>query len=134
MKISRTKLSADMPTSAMGDIVFNLLIFLVTLANPQSTEPLPVELAQSPDLKTHQAAARVTIDVEGQLYFNGIKTNLDRLPGQLQSALVSEDPEQRKIMLSVHKSITAPQFEPVIQAIAEGGGNLVHVLDLVRTP
>ncbi len=123
-----------MPTSAMGDIVFNLLIFLVTLANPQSTQPLPVELAQSPDLKSHQATARVTIDADGRLYFNGMPTTVDQLAGQVESVLLGDDPEQRKILLSVHKTTTAPQFEPVIEAIAEAGGNLVHVLDVVRTP
>ena len=46
--------------------------------------------------------------------------------------LLGEDKENRAVLLKVHNETKAERFEPVIEAISDAGGDLLHVLEDVR--
>lgn len=133
MKISRRKLKVEVPTVAMGDIAFNLLIFFVILARVQDDSHLRWQPAATPKVeKFGQSKVRVTIDKEGQLYLNGQPIAPYDLKGRIETLLGDLPAGQRIVLLKVDRETQAQKFEPVIEAISDAGGELVHVLDEER--
>ncbi len=130
MKIARRKPQANVPTTAVGDVVFNLLIFFLVLMASQMTPSLKWEPAEGEQLEKFAATpANVSIDSDGRIFFNSEKTSTDRLPQQLSATLEGLPAGKRTVLLRVHKSTESTIFEPVIEAIGQAGGNLVHVLE-----
>ena len=59
-----------------------------------------------------------------------VTARVDELTAQdCQELLGSAPPGDRVVLLKVHKESLAQRFEPVIEAISEAGGDLVHVLE-----
>jgi biopolymer transport protein ExbD len=129
MKLPRKKLSASVPTFAMGDIAFLLLIFFVILARAQDDSHLQWQPAKLDQLEMAAAArASVTIDSGFKTYLDGKEISVEQLAASL-SALLGDAPSgQRNVFLKVHREATASHFEPVIAAIGEAGGDLIHIL------
>jgi len=130
MKIQRRKLTASVPSFAMGDIGFLLLIFFVILARAQDDSHIQWQPAKMKDVKM-AAAPRATVSID-----SGYKTYLDGkeiAPEELATALTNllgETPAgQRNVFLKVHREANTSHFEPVIAAISEAGGDLVHILE-----
>jgi biopolymer transport protein ExbD len=120
MKLPRRQLTASVPTFAMGDIAFLLLIFFVILARAQDDSHVQWQPAKLKDVKLAAAPrASVTIDT-------GFKTYLD---GALSAILGDAPAGQRHVFLKVHREAKASHFEPVIAAISEAGGDLIHILE-----
>ncbi|MBI1374611.1 MAG: biopolymer transporter ExbD [Phycisphaera sp.] len=133
MKIKRKTFSADVPSMAMGDIIFTLLIFFVILARAQDDSHLKWEPAKSPDVdQAKHALASVVIDVNNKLYLNGQPIGVSQLAGALKERLGNAPAGERTVLLKVHREATAQFFEPVIEAISEAGGDLLHVLEQER--
>lgn len=130
MKIERKTYRCEVPTMAMGDIAFNLLIFFVILAKSQDDSHVQWTPAQAIDLKSVAAVkASVAIDVEGNLFLNGQQTGTVGLADKINTLLGDSPAGKRTVTLKAHKDTQALLFEPVIEAISEAGGDLVHVLD-----
>jgi len=116
----------------MGDIAFLLIIFfLVCSEASQDASDIQVTLPASERVEKVKApaAARIAIDKEGTIYFNGgrvdsakeVETGVQiRLAGT-----VTED--QRHVQFRCDAGVTKEIFEPVLKAIAEGGGILEAV-------
>ena len=60
MKISRRASKADVPSMAMGDIAFNLLIFFVILARAEDDSHLHWQPASAVEI-TASGAAKVSV-------------------------------------------------------------------------
>lgn len=130
-KLARRKKrrTVPVPTASMGDIAFLLIIFfLVCSETTQDAADIQVTLPTSARVEKTKpgAVARVAIDKEGQIYFNGgrVESAKDVELGisALVTRTVSED--QRHVQFRCDAGITNDIFEPVLTAIAEGGGIL----------
>jgi biopolymer transport protein ExbD len=134
MKIQRRKLTASVPSFAMGDIGFLLLIFFVILARAQNDSHIQWQPAKLPDVKdAGTPLATVSIDAGFKVYLDGKETSSSELV-DLLSAVLGETPGgKRNVFLKVHKDAKATHFEPVIAAISEAGGDLVHILEPKET-
>jgi biopolymer transport protein ExbD len=130
MKIARRKFKVEVPSMAMGDIAFNLLIFFVILARAQDDSHLKWVPAATPKVENvGHAKVSVVIDVKNDLYLNGKNIGIAQLAGDLQKLLGNAPAGERTVLLKVHRDTTALRFEPVIEAISEAGGDLVHILE-----
>ena len=130
MKLPRKKFEASIPSVAMGDIAFLLLIFFVILARAQNDDHVPWQPASGEDLvQTSATLATVTIDTDSKLHLNGRPTSVATLPGALESILGDRPSGARPVHLKVDREATAPSFEPVIEAISMAGGEILHILE-----
>jgi biopolymer transport protein ExbD len=130
MKIKRRSSQAEVPSMAMGDIAFNLLIFFVILARAQDDSHLHWEPATAAEI-TASATAKVVvlIDSDNRFYVNGNQVGESQLAGEIEALLADAVAGDRTVVLKAHKDAQAMYFEPVIEAISEKGGELVHVLE-----
>lgn len=130
MKISRKKPSAEIPNTAMGDIAFNLLIFFVILARVQDDSHLKWQPAEAGELdQARHARVSVLIDVDRKTYLNGQQVGEAGLAEAIKKQLEGVPAGERTVLLKVHNDTPAMNFEPVIEAISEAGGEMVHVLE-----
>ncbi len=130
MKIARRQFTASVPSFAMGDIGFLLLIFFVILARVQDDSHVQWDPAVLPDIEAAGIPlANVAIDSAYKTYLNGEEISIDLLTGRLNAILGETPAGRRNVFFKVHKEAQARHFEPVIQAIGEAGGDLVHILE-----
>jgi biopolymer transport protein ExbD len=130
MKLPRKKLTASIPSFAMGDIGFLLLIFFVILARAQDDSHVQWDPAKLPELEMAGAPlANVALDTQSKLFLNGKETSPEQLAARLEAILGDTPAGQRNVFLKVHKEVPANAFEPVIEAIGEAGGDLFHILE-----
>ncbi len=130
MKIRRKTLRAEVPSAAMGDIAFNLLIFFVILAQANDDSFLNWQPAHAKDLEAAgHSKVSVLIDADSKLYLNGQQIGVATLSVQIAELLGDAPRGERTVLLKVHREAQAMYYEPVIEAICEAGGDLVHVLE-----
>lgn len=130
MKIARRTMKAGVSTVAMGDIAFNLLIFFVILARAQDDSHLRWEQSRVEEVeKVEQARASVTVDREYRLYLNGRELGSAQLAGELEKILGDAPAGKRTVLLKIHKDTQAGRFEPILEAVSQAGGELVHVVE-----
>jgi len=130
VKFKRRPMKADVPTMAMGDIAFNLLIFFVILARAQDDSHLQWQAASASELRgVSHSQVSIVIDNQNKLYFNGQQVGQSELTKRIEDTLGDTPAGQRTVLLKVHKEATALYYEPVIESISEAGGDLVHILE-----
>jgi len=130
MKLPRKKLTASVPSFAMGDIAFLLLIFFVILARAQDDSHLQWQPAKLKDVKMQASPlASVTIDTALKTYLDGKEIDPSELAAGLSAILGDTPAGERNVFLKVHREAKASDFEPVISAISEAGGDLIHILE-----
>jgi biopolymer transport protein ExbD len=130
MKINRRASKADVPSMAMGDIAFNLLIFFVILARAEDDSHLHWQPASAVEITASGAAkVSVLIDSNNKYYINGQQVGEAQIAGEVESLLSNAAAGERRVFFKVHKDAQAMYFEPAIAAISEVGGDLVHVLE-----
>lgn len=123
-------MKAGVSTVAMGDIAFNLLIFFVILARAQDDSHLRWEQSRVEEVeKVEQARASVTVDREYRLYLNGRELGSAQLAGELEKILGDAPAGKRTVLLKIHKDTQAGRFEPILEAVSQAGGELVHVVE-----
>ena len=133
MKFKRRAMKADVPSTAMGDIAFNLLIFFVILARAQDDSHLQWQPAAASKLEAIASTkVSVLIDRNNKLHLNGAEVGQAQLAKAISDLLGSAPQGQRTVLLKVHKEATAMYYEPVIESISEAGGDMVHVLEEKR--
>ena len=126
-------MKADVPSTAMGDIAFNLLIFFVILARAQDDSHLQWSPASAHQLENIASTkVSVLIDRNNKLYLNGSEIGQAQLTKGITDLLGTAPLGQRIVLLKVHKDATAMYYEPVIESISEAGGDLVHILEEKR--
>ena len=106
MKISRRPLAATVPSMAMGDIAFNLLIFFVILAKATDDSHLQWEPADSTEvIRAGAAKASIVIDAESKYYLNGQQVGIAQLGPQIEQILEGPAGDDRRVL---QKSIAPP--------------------------
>lgn len=130
MKLTRRKTRAEVPSMAMGDIAFNLLIFFVILARATDDSHLQWTPAKVSNLKSAgNSMVSVLIDKESKLYLNGQQVGIAELATLIETALGDAPQGERTVLVKIHNDTLAQRFEPVIEAISQAGGDLVHIVD-----
>jgi len=133
MKIQRKAVRADVPSTAMGDIAFNLLIFFVILARANDDSFLNWQPARAKNLEAAgYSKVSVLIDADSKLHLNGRQVGMTQLSRDIGELLGDAPAGQRTVLLKVHRDAQAMHYEPVIEAISEAGGDLVHVLEELK--
>jgi len=123
-------MAADIPSMAMGDIAFNLLIFFVILARAQDDSHLEWTPAKAKNLQSaSNSVVSVLIDKDNKLYLNAQEISVGQLSASIEDQLGIAPPGDRKVLLKVHQEAVAQRFQPVIEAVSEAGGELVHIVD-----
>ena len=128
MKASRKKKrrKVQVPIASMGDIAFLLIIFFMLLSEFSKDKDLPIELPQSDQVKKTEVvvAARVAMAADGGIYFDGDRVDSVKDVEWGVRALLSKTvaDEQRHVQFKCDASLSKETFEPVLKAIAEGGG------------
>jgi len=134
MKYKRRTYKVEVPSMAMGDIAFLLLIFFVILARTPEDDQL-WEPAREPNVEmVGRAPASVLIDTKNRMFVNGEEIDQSQLASRINSILADLPPGKRKVFLKVHRDATAKLFEPVIAAVSEAGGDLIHILEREEVP
>ncbi len=130
MKIHRLAVRADVPSTSMGDIAFNLLIFFFILARANDDSFLNWQPARGKNLESAgYSKVSVLIDKDSKLYLNGRQVGMSQLSHQIAELLGDAPAGRRTVLLKVHREAQAMYYEPVIEAISEAGGDLVHILE-----
>jgi biopolymer transport protein ExbD len=130
MKMTRKKMNCEVPSVAMGDIAFNLLIFFVILAKAQDDSHLQWQPAATPKVENAgNSRISILVDVNNKLYFNGKECGVGQLKTTIEKELKEAPAGQRTVLLRVHKSTMAQRFQPIIEAVSEAGGEMVHILE-----
>jgi biopolymer transport protein ExbD len=135
MILRRKTFEATVPSMAMGDIAFLLLIFIVLLARARDETHLVWQPATGTELvKPANRNASVVIDRQNVTYLNGRAIPVETLAAELESLLGDLPAGGRTVLFKVHKDVIAEFFEPAIEAVSEAGGELHHVLEPVSNP
>ena len=126
-------MSAGVPSVAMADIAFNLVLFFIMMAKTQDDSHLQWRPAKGRSLaSTPNSKVSVVVDRDRKLYFNGQQIGAKQLSGLLQAALGDLPPGNRTVLLKIDHECTSDFFEPVLEAVSEAGGDIVHILEQER--
>ena len=130
MKIVRRQYKVEVPSVAMGDIAFNLLVFFVILAKAQDDSHLQWTAAKTPKLDAvKNARVSIVVDKENKLYLNGQEIDEQRLGQAVEGLLKDASVGDRTVLLKIHNQSQALRFEPILHAAGEAGGEVVHILE-----
>ena len=116
----------QVPVASMGDIAFLLIIFFLLLSEFARDKDLPIDLPTSQQVKKTEtvAAARIAIDAKGVIYFDGDRVDSAKDVEWGVRALLARTvaDEERHVQFKCDATLPKETFEPVLKAIAEGGG------------
>jgi len=56
------------------------------------------------------------------------------LSGRIEALLKKAPAGKRTVLLKVHQEVMAQRFEPILEAVSEAGGDLVHILEENKKP
>jgi biopolymer transport protein ExbD len=121
----------QVPTASMGDIAFLLIIFFMLCSRfaTQSTDVTPPKSQDLTDLKEPKIS--VTLTRYGIIYFQGqVVPDAADLENKVR-AIVGErkEADHRTVNFRCDAKVTRDVFEPVIEAIAKGGGLIAAMGD-----
>jgi biopolymer transport protein ExbD len=130
MKITRQKVAVGVPAVAMADIAFNLVLFFIMMAKTQDDSHLQWRPASAALLQNAgNSRCSVVVDKNNKLYFNGGEISVRELKKSVEDELGEDPPGKRIVLLKIDKEALASRFEPIIEAVSEAGGELVHILE-----
>ena len=127
--------TVPVPIASMGDIAFLLIIFFLVCSEVAKDKAnLAVVLPLSEHVEKIQASvvARVAIDKDGEIYFDGVKVDNAKDVEWGVRALVTNtvSDDQRHVQFKCDSALPKETFEPVLKAIAEAGGIIEAVGEL----
>ena len=119
--------TVPVPVASMGDIAFLLIIFFLVCSEVSKEKSnITVRPPLSPYVEKIKVsvAARVAIDEDGVIYLDGNRVesakDIEWGVRALLAKTVTDD--QRHVQFKCDAGLTKETFEPVLKAIAEGGG------------
>lgn len=119
--------TVPVPVASMGDIAFLLIIFFLVcseVAKDRTDLQVTLPLSEYVEKSEASAAARVTVDQEGQIFLDGVAVNSAKDVEWGVRALLANTvaDDQRHVQFKCDADLPKEMFEPVLQAIAEAGG------------
>lgn len=127
LKIKRRGGILAVPTTSMGDIAFLLIIFFMLTSKFMNESHVKFEHAKSPDIAAlEDTPVSVILDENGEIWLQGKPCPTPEMLGQAVEILCGDQKDQ-KILLKIHKNLTAKQFSPVIGELAKTGRKITFV-------
>ena len=115
----------------MGDIAFLLIIFFMVCSQVSKNKPKPKTLPWSEwvEKREIEVVAYVEIDKDGNIYLDNHQYDSPKDIEWGIRALTANttDDAERQVQFSCDTNLPKEQFEPVLEAIAAGGGILLAV-------
>jgi biopolymer transport protein ExbD len=134
MRFARRKLDVTPPYVSMADIAFNLVLFFLILAKTQDDSNrldwVPAKAAGGQAIKNPLIS--VTVDRDNRVYLNGQQIGLRDLADKVAALLGDKPPTERSVVLKIHHETLAATFEPIMEAVSQAGGEVVHVIEEER--
>ncbi len=131
MKFKRRKLEITPPFVSMADIVFNLVLFFVILAKTQDDSNrldwVPARASGSKPVTN--AKVSITVDRSGKVYLNGKQISVREIADKVSVELVNKPASERTVLLKIDRNTLAATFEPIMEAVSQAGGEVVHVIE-----
>jgi len=122
------------PVASMGDIAFLLIIFFLVCSEVSKEPEVELTSPRSSHVEKVEAtvAARVAVDATGQIYLDGQRVNSAKDVEWGVRAMLANTvaDDQRHVQFKCDAALPKETFEPVLQAIAEGGGIIEAVGEL----
>ena len=113
------------PIASMGDIAFLLIIFFLVCSEVSKDKNVDLELPLSENVEKLEktVVARISIDKENQIWFDGDMVDSAKDVEWGIRALITGTvaDEQRHVQFKCDAEATKEVFEPVLKAIAEAG-------------
>lgn len=135
MRFKRRKLDVVPPYVSMADIAFNLVLFFLILAKTQDDSHLQWEPAKETGTRQFSnAKVSITVDKDNKVYLNGEEVGTRGLATRVNELLGDLPPADRIVLLKIHKETLASTFNPIMEAVSEAGGEVVHVLEEEQKP
>jgi len=123
----RRKMNIYVPTAAMGDIAFLLIIFFMLTSKFMQESHVTYKDPESPDvLSLDDTPFSVIVDEKGTIWLQGKEApNADYLKeGLIRLVAGKHNPI---VMLKVDQNATSEQFIPVISALGEANVRIAMV-------
>ena len=130
MRKKRRKPVIMVPVASMGDIAFLLIIFFMVCSRFAQDAGVKLDSPQSLDVaKMQENPITVSIDIDGFIYFQGRKVpDAGAVEWGVRALVEGKDDDQAKtVMFRCDREIGKEVFEPVLEAIAAGGGRIAAV-------
>lgn len=129
MKVVRRPYKVEVPSVAMGDIAFNLLVFFVILAKAQDDSHVKWQPASSAKVEaSNKSTVSVVIDIHSKIFVNGRNVGEAQLKDMIEKRLGDAPPGQRTVLLKIDRLAQAITFQKVLASASEAGGEIVHIL------
>lgn len=117
----------------MADIAFNLVLFFIMMAKTQDDSHLQWRPASTNQTQSAgNSKASVVIDRDNKLFFNGQQIGVSQLREAVERELKDSPTGKRTVVLKIDKETTAQMFEPIVEAVSQAGGEMVHILEEKR--
>ena len=120
------------PVASMGDIAFLLIIFFMVCSRFAKDPGVSIDSPTTVEVtKLDDYPIVVLIDKEGQIYFQGEPiATAEGVEEEIRRFVEGKDDDKsRTVLFRCDKSVGKHIFEPVIEAIAKGGGRIAAVGD-----
>ena len=130
MKFKRRKLEVIPPYVAMADIAFNLVLFFLILAKTQDDSHIQWTPVKDVGAKqVSNAKVSITVDRDNKVYFNGQQIGIREMADRVGQELGDKPASERTVLLKIDKNTLAATFEPIMEAVSQAGGEVVHVIE-----
>ena len=71
----------------------------------------------------------VSVDKDNKIYLNGQEIGVLQLADKVAQELADKPPDERVVLLKIHKETLAATFNPIMEAVSLSGGEVLHVID-----
>ncbi len=135
MRRLRNKLPPSIPVSSMGDIAFLLIIFFMISSNFIKEASVDLKPPRASDLEPiAESPIAVAIDQNGVFYIQGNQVpDAEAIEWGVRALVADkETSEGRTVMFRCDQAVSREVFEPVLDAIAKGGGLIAALGDRVN--
>ncbi len=131
---SKKRRAIPVPIASMGDIAFLLIIFFMVCSEVAKDKEVAAVLPLSEHVKKMDAVAvaRISVDENGVIYFDGTRVdNAKDVEWGIRALLTNTiTDDQRHVQFKCDSALPKETFEPVIKAIAAAGGIIEAVGEL----
>ncbi len=116
----------------MGDIAFLLIIFFMVCSNFIKEASITLKPPKAEDLdEIDESSVSVSVDDEGSIYLQGsLLGSVEELEWGVRGLVTDKATEKgRTVLFKCDASMPREVFEPVLDAIAKGGGLIAAMGD-----
>jgi len=131
-KRRRRRTAILVPVASMGDIAFLLIIFFMVCSRFAKDPGVDINAPSTAKVtKLEDYPIVVLIDKEGTIYFQGDRiSGTEQVENEVRRLVAGKtDPKSQTVLFRCDRTVGKHIFEPVIEAIAKGGGRIAAAGD-----